>query len=521
MPRYSEERKAAVLKKLLPPESRSVASVATEEGIANATLYGWLKACRQQGVPVPGKRKTGDEWTADAKLAVVIETAPLSATELGAYCREKGLYPEQVQRWKEACLQGAGQQEAQEKAARQQRKKDRQTIKTLQSELQKKEHVLAETTSLLVLSKKLEALYGSPGQRGRLTSLNERTRLLKDFDEAVASGAARYKAAELMGLSQRTLKRWRYASGQVAPDRRPQAERVTQPHQLTQAEETVMLTLCSEPEYQSLPPSQIVPRLADQGRYLASESSFYRVLKKHRQLNHRGRMAPVRQVTQPTSFTASEPNQVWSWDISYCPSAVRGEHWYLYLILDVYSRKIIAWEVHDNESGELAKRLMERALLRERCWHTPPILHSDNGAPMTSYTLRARLAELGMLMSHSRPRVSNDNPYSEALFRTVKYCPAWPTKGFTSLGAVRQWMLTFEHAYNERHLHSGINFVTPADRHQGKDKQRLLDRRAVYERAKRQNPGRWSGDIRCWEATGSVSLNPGRPQEIEGNKEAA
>lgn len=109
---------------------------------------------------MPGKRKTGDEWTADAKLAVVIETAPLSATELGAYCREKGLYPEQVQRWKEACLQGAGQQEAQEKAARQQRKKDRQTIKTLQSELQKKEHVLAETTSLLVLSKKLEALYG-------------------------------------------------------------------------------------------------------------------------------------------------------------------------------------------------------------------------------------------------------------------------------------------------------------------------------------------------------------------------
>ena len=94
MPRYSKERKAAVLKKLLPPENRSVASVAAEEGIANATLYGWLKTCRQQGLPVPGKRKTGDEWSADAKLAVVIETAPLSETELGAYCREKGVYPE-------------------------------------------------------------------------------------------------------------------------------------------------------------------------------------------------------------------------------------------------------------------------------------------------------------------------------------------------------------------------------------------------------------------------------------------
>lgn len=351
--------------------------------------------------------------------------------------------------------------------------------------------------------------------------MNERTRLLRAFDEAVASGAARYKAANMMGLSQRTLKRWRHANGKVTMDQRPQAERIVQPHQLTQAEEKAMLSVCCQPEYRSLPPSQIVPHLADQGRYIASESSFYRVLKKYRQLSHRGRTAPARNVTKPTSFTASGPNQIWSWDISYCPSTVRGEHWYLYLILDVYSRKIVAWEMYDSESGDLAKQLVERALLRERCWHTPPVLHSDNGAPMTSYTLRARLAELGMLMSHSRPRVSNDNPYSEALFRTVKYCPAWPTKGFTSLDAVRKWMLSFEHAYNEQHLHSGINFVTPADRHRGVDTRRLARRKAVYERAKRLNPRRWSGNIRCWEATGAVSLNPGKQQETERNKWAA
>ena len=351
--------------------------------------------------------------------------------------------------------------------------------------------------------------------------MSERTRLLQDVDEAVAGGAARYKAAELMGLSQRTLKRWRQANGDVTTDQRSQAVRVVQAHQLTQAEEEAILTTCCQTEYRSLPPSQIVPRLADQGRYLASESSFYRVLKKHQQLNHRGRMKPARKLAEPTSFTASGPNQVWSWDISYCPSVVRGEHWYLYLIMDVYSRKIIAWDVYDNESGDLAKQLVERALLRESCWHTPPILHSDNGAPMTSYTLRARLAELGMLMSHSRPRVSNDNPYSEALFRTVKYCPAWPTKGFASLAAVRQWMLTFEHAYNKQHLHSGINFVTHADRHRGVDTQRLAHRKAVYERAKRLNPRRWSGNVRRWETTGSVSLNPGKPQEIELNKLAA
>jgi transposase-like protein len=160
MPRYSEERKAAVLKKLLPPQNRSVVSVAAEEGISDVTLYSWLKQCRQQGVPVPGYRNAGDDGSPESKLAVVIETASLSEAELSAYCRQKGLYPEQVQRWKEACLHGAGLQEGQGKAAQKQQRDARKTIKKLQAEVRRKDRVLAETTSLLVLSKKLEALYG-------------------------------------------------------------------------------------------------------------------------------------------------------------------------------------------------------------------------------------------------------------------------------------------------------------------------------------------------------------------------
>jgi hypothetical protein len=119
-PRYSEERKAAVLKKLLPPQNRSVVQVAAEEHVSDVTLYSWLKQCRQQGVPVPGCRNAGDDGSPDAKLAVVIETASMSEPELSAYCRQKGLYPEQVQRWKEACLHGFGLQEGQEKAAQKQ-----------------------------------------------------------------------------------------------------------------------------------------------------------------------------------------------------------------------------------------------------------------------------------------------------------------------------------------------------------------------------------------------------------------
>jgi putative transposase len=245
----------------------------------------------------------------------------------------------------------------------------------------------------------------------------------------------------------------------VTQDCRPEAERAEQSHRLTQVEEVAILSACNQPEYRSLPPSQIVPSLADKGVYLASESSFYRVLKKHQRQNHRGRMKPPRKVPEPTSFTATGPNQVWTWDISYCPSAGRGQHWYLYLIMDIYSRKIIAAEIHEAETGELAKKLVERALLREGYWHNPPVLHSDNGAPMTSHTLKARLAEVSMLMSHSRPRVSNDNSYSESLFRTVKYCPEWPSKGFRSLRVVCEWMLAFEYAYNEQHLHSGINYA--------------------------------------------------------------
>lgn len=160
MPRYSEERKAAVLKKLLPPHNRTVVSVASEEGIADVTLYNWLKQCRERGVPVPGQSRSGDDWSAEAKLAVVIETAPMSEAELSAYCREKGLYVEQIQQWKEACLQGAASQPAKQKETEAQDRKYRKKIKRLEAEVNRKDKALAETTSLLVLSKKLEALYG-------------------------------------------------------------------------------------------------------------------------------------------------------------------------------------------------------------------------------------------------------------------------------------------------------------------------------------------------------------------------
>lgn len=229
-------------------------------------------------------------------------------------------------------------------------------------------------------------------------------------------------------------------------------------------------------------------------------------------MHHRGRSRDVKKRSAPTSYAATGPNQVWSWDITYCASNVRGLYYYLYLIEDIYSRKIVGWEVHEQESGEFAATLLQRTVIREHCLRKPLVLHSDNGAPMKSVTLKAKMEDLHITGSHSRPRVSNDNPYSESLFRTMKYCPRWPSEGFKDLPTVRDWVNTFTVWYNEEHCHSRIGFVTPSQRHRGMDIDILEKRKLVYARAKEKNPSRWSGEIRQWEHVTKVMLNPDKPE---------
>lgn len=326
-----------------------------------------------------------------------------------------------------------------------------------------------------------------------------------------------------MHVPERTLRRWRDPDGNVIPDQRPMAIRPEPKNKLTKQERQRILALCNQPEHASLSPSQIVPRLADQGEYIASESTMYRVLKAHDQLHHRGRANGPRKVTQPPSHVASGPNEIYTWDISYLPSNVRGMYWYLYMIMDIYSRKVVAWEVHERECGELAAQLVERAVISERCFIKPRYLHSDNGAPMKSLTLRAKLDDMGIGTSFNRPGVSNDNAYSESLFRTTKYRPDYPVNGFTDLSDARDWMLSFVTWYNTEHRHSAIKFVTPSERHQGRDTQILADRDAVYQQAREKNPERWAANTRNWKPVGSVTLNPERPESNQncGRKTAA
>jgi putative transposase len=306
------------------------------------------------------------------------------------------------------------------------------------------------------------------GRRGQLISLPDRQHYVTLIDKAISSGAGKSKACSEIGLSIRTLQRWQM-SGELSIDRRPTAVRPKPVNKLSEDERQAIIEVCNEDEFAALPASQIVPILADKGKYIASESSFYRVLKTENMLHHRSKAKARSGHKKPTSYTARKANEVWSWDISYLPTPVIGQHYYLYMIEDIYSRKVVGWEVHHNETGEQAADLLERSVWSEKCRKQNLALHSDNGAPMKSLTLQAKMYDLGVTSSRSRPRVSNDNPYSESLFRTVKYCPRWPSEGFKSLDNAREWVKGFVSWYNTEHRHSRIKFVTPNQRHERLD----------------------------------------------------
>jgi len=321
--------------------------------------------------------------------------------------------------------------------------------------------------------------------------------------EAVASGARRVEACRVLKISLRTLQRWESneeGDRRGGPNSRPA-------NALSDAERTIIVQVVTRSEYRDRPPSQIVPSLADKGIYLASESTIYRILCREKLLAHRGRSRPASR-HRPKEYLASGPNELWSWDITYLRTSVKGRFYYLYLVVDVWSRKVVGWTVEEEENGEHAAALIRIAALREGINPDELILHSDNGGPMKGATMLATLQWLGIVASFSRPNVSDDNPYSEALFRTLKYRPEYPSKPFEDLESARRWVGEFVQWYNHEHRHSAIRYVTPVQRHSGEEHELLAQREEVYRRAKEANPTRWSGRTRDWTPVPTVVLNP-------------
>jgi putative transposase len=325
-------------------------------------------------------------------------------------------------------------------------------------------------------------------------TVEDRGQVLALGTEAVAQGARQHTACEMVGVAERTLQRWQRPETVEEGRRGP---RTAPRHTLSQGERDQRVALAARPECCNVRPHQIVPRLADRGAYLASASSFYRVLKTAPLLAQRGR-APPAQRARPRAYEGPAPRTLFRWDITYVLSPIRGPYLYLYLFVEVCFRKAVGAEVHAEESMEHSSRLLDRICRAEGIEPHQVSVHADNGGAMNGSTLLATMQRLGVRPSFSRPSVSHDNPFSESLFRTLQYCPLYPTAPCASLDAVRAWGATFIQWYNEEHLHSGIRFTPPASRHAGTDAAILHNRARGSHAAQRTHPSRWSGATRHW-----------------------
>ena len=349
-----------------------------------------------------------------------------------------------------------------------------------------------------------------------MIALDTRQALLAMLCQACLAGARWVRACAQIGLSLRTVQRWQRPQGQHGDLRASdQRKPCTPPNKLSQAERQDALELLNSEEFKDLPPSQIVPRLADQGRYVASESTLYRLMRDSAQLSHRRLERVAHKRSKPRALVASEPDRIYCWDITYLPTEVRGSHFYLYLFVDLFSRKIVGWQVYDSESAEQGAALLQDICQRQGVQPAQLSVHSDNGSPMRGETMLATMQRLGIAPSRSRPGVSNDNPYSESLFRTLKFRPDLPVKPFADLLQARRWVAKLVDWYNTEHRHSGISFVTPDQRHALLDESLLQARHEVYESARQRHPGRWSKHTRDWSRKDLVHLNPDTPETAE------
>lgn len=338
------------------------------------------------------------------------------------------------------------------------------------------------------------------GGRGQMTLNPERNDIISYMKDGTSKGARKEQICKIIGINIRTIQRWEKNQG---GDRRPDSKHKS-PIALSEKEKDSIIKICTSDEYKDMNPNVIVPLLAEKGIYIASESSFYRVLRERGLLNHRSECKPPKPRKAPDELKATGPRQVFSWDITYLKTKIRGIFFYLYLFMDVWSRKIVGWTVEEFEDGNVASSVISEICKQEKI--DSVYLHSDNGGPMTCATMLGTLQRLGVVPSFSRARVSNDNAYSESLFKTLKYVPAYPGQ-FNSIEEASKWVETFVEWYNTKHRHSGIKYVTPNERHLKADIEIMKKRKRTYIAARKKNPGRWSKNIRNWDYIEEVILN--------------
>lgn len=326
--------------------------------------------------------------------------------------------------------------------------------------------------------------------------------------EANKDGARIFKACEALEISVSTFERWR--KGKYS-DNRKGADKVVA-RRLTEEEKQKIIDVSCSQRYKDDNPYKIHASLLDSGIYVASISSFYRVLREKSLVHHRGNTHPGTSHNKPPERVATGPNQVWTWDITWLPSYVRGIFYFAYTIIDIWDRSIVKWAIHDREDDALAQELFKAAF--DENGYPDVFVHSDNGNPMKGVSLLALFYKLEICNSYSRPRVSDDNPFIESWFKTMKYDVSYPGK-FETISCARDWFAGFVHNYNTAHSHSGLNYMTPLQVRNGKYFKIVRKRNKTMLEAQKQNPIRWGKKAKQLPEKHIVYLNPSADTRIK------
>jgi transposase InsO family protein len=312
----------------------------------------------------------------------------------------------------------------------------------------------------------------------------QKKHIVQYIQDAVEDGARVKEACACIELSYRSFLRWK--AGKTHDGRKGAVKSV--PRKLSSAEEQAFFDVANTQEFRDKTPGQIVASLLEKGIYHGSERTLYRILKKREALGHRQKRRAPTKSKKPQELIATDPNQVWNWDITWLPTRVKGIFLFAYVIIDIFSRKIVGWSVEIEESPELAAALFRRTINGQKA--KPVFVHADNGGPMKGLSLVALLTMLQVNMTYNRPRVSNDNPFIESFFGSMKGHVKYP-KCFEDVEHARIWFAEFVDWYNNQHLHSGIGYVTPAQRHSGQDLDILSERQKTLNKAYEMFPERF------------------------------
>jgi putative transposase len=324
-----------------------------------------------------------------------------------------------------------------------------------------------------------------------------RHQIIVAIDEAVSSKARLFKACEAIGLCQRRLRRWRKSE---SDGRKGGYRALTQ--KLSSPEIKAIVEALQAPEMANLPIQIVHARLMDTGVCLASLSSMRRISIKR---NLRPKMVLSQKRAKRPNLFANAPNKVWCWDITWLDAKVKGTYFYLYMIIDMYSRKVVGWEVFAKEDGALARDLFARTLEAEDVREGQMMVHSDNGKPMRSTMLRGLFERLQVKVSYGRPHTSNDNAYAESVFATFKGRISMP-EYFENIESAIEYCEAFFNWYNHLHLHSGLDFVTPQSVHEGSHLAIYANRNSLLAENRLAHPSRHGGKPKVYAMTSEVRL---------------